>query len=165
MSWLWIVSLLLLGVVFLLAEVLLPGGIVGAFGAGFALAAVAMAGFWFGWDVAAALFVLCVVIGTIIIMFVLKHLPGSRLGRGLILEQSNSGAAGFVAQNQELVQLVGQTGVARSTLRPAGTATIAGQRIDVVTEGGFVQEGQPVRVVAVNGNRVVVRLVSPDAEQ
>jgi membrane-bound serine protease (ClpP class) len=124
-----------------------------------------MAGFFYGWDVAAALFVLCIVIGTIIIMFVIKHLPSSRLGKGLILEGSTSGAEGYVAQRQDLLALVGQDGVARSDLRPAGTATIAGQRVDVVTEGGFIDAGQAVRVVAVSGNRVVVRLVTPDVEQ
>jgi len=36
---------------------------------------------------------------------------------------------------------------------------ISGKRIDVVTEGPFIEPGTPVKVVAVEGMRVVVRSV------
>ena len=35
-------------------------------------------------------------------------------------------------------------------------AEIDGLRVDVVTEGGFVQVSQPVKVIKVEGNKVVV---------
>jgi len=53
--------------------------------------------------------------------------------------------------------LLDQTGTALSALRPAGTAVINGKRVDVVTEGQMIDPGTPVRVVAVEGMRVVVR--------
>ncbi len=53
---------------------------------------------------------------------------------------------------------VGQSGVARSPLRPGGRATFGDAvPIDVVTEGDYIDSGQPIRVIAVQGNRVVVR--------
>jgi membrane-bound serine protease (ClpP class) len=55
--------------------------------------------------------------------------------------------------------LSGQTGVASTDLRPAGIATIAGERVDVVTEGDFISNGTPIAVMRVDGNRVVVRKV------
>jgi membrane-bound serine protease (ClpP class) len=55
--------------------------------------------------------------------------------------------------------LLNQTGVASTDLRPAGIATIAGERVNVVTEGDFVPNGTPVTVMRVDGNRVVVRKV------
>ena len=42
-------------------------------------------------------------------------------------------------------------------LRPSGTALIDGERLDVVSEGDFVEPGQKVRVVKVEGLRIVVR--------
>ena len=48
-------------------------------------------------------------------------------------------------------------GVALTDLRPAGTAEIAGERLDVVAEEGWVSAGTPVRVVASEGWRLVVR--------
>jgi len=53
--------------------------------------------------------------------------------------------------------LIGQTGFASSFLRPAGVATIGGERIDVLTEGEFVSAGSAVRVTRVEGARIFVR--------
>jgi len=58
---------------------------------------------------------------------------------------------------------VGDRGVAESPLRPAGKAVFDNEFVDVVTEGAFVEPGRPVRVVKVQGNRVVVRAVASDA--
>ncbi|MBN2526562.1 MAG: hypothetical protein JXR76_09215 [Deltaproteobacteria bacterium] len=55
--------------------------------------------------------------------------------------------------------LVGKRGVAITALRPAGTARIENRRLDVVTEGGFIDVGSPVEVTLIDGPRVVVRQV------
>jgi len=52
---------------------------------------------------------------------------------------------------------VGATGTASTLLRPAGTSEIEGRRTDVVTEGAFVPAGTRIKIVAVVGNRVIVR--------
>ena len=56
--------------------------------------------------------------------------------------------------------LVGRTGIATSYLRPAGVATVDGQRVDVLTEGDFVPAGSTVRVSRVEGARVFVHRVA-----
>ena len=53
--------------------------------------------------------------------------------------------------------LVGKTGTAITPLRPAGTAEVDGERIDVVAEGDFVERGEKVQVVEVDGTRTVVK--------
>lgn len=55
--------------------------------------------------------------------------------------------------------LVNQEGVATTFLRPAGKATIGDELVDVVAEGSFIDPGRTVRVITVQGNRVVVREV------
>ncbi len=52
--------------------------------------------------------------------------------------------------------LRGRTGTAVSYLRPAGIASIDGHRVDVLTEGEFIAQGTPVRVVRVEGSRIFV---------
>jgi len=64
---------------------------------------------------------------------------------------------------QELADLAGKQGVAVTNLRPAGSAEIDGERYDVVTDGEFVEPGTAVRVLEVEGFRVVVEPV-PDSE-
>ncbi|HEY5424959.1 MAG TPA: NfeD family protein, partial [Candidatus Tumulicola sp.] len=56
--------------------------------------------------------------------------------------------------------LHGLTGTAASYLRPAGIAAIEGRRVDVLTEGEFIPQGTPIRVVRVEGSRIFVEAVS-----
>lgn len=56
--------------------------------------------------------------------------------------------------------LRGQTGTAASFLRPAGIAAIDGRRVDVLTEGEFIAQGTPIRVVRVEGARIFVEAIS-----
>lgn len=51
----------------------------------------------------------------------------------------------------------GESGTALTMLRPAGKARIGERVIDVISEGPFISANVPLEVVAVNGNRVVVR--------
>ncbi len=55
---------------------------------------------------------------------------------------------------------VGKCGEAESFLRPAGIARFEGRRVDVTSEGEFVEKGQPVEIVRIEGNRVIVRAKS-----
>jgi membrane-bound ClpP family serine protease len=56
----------------------------------------------------------------------------------------------------DLSALTGRFGVALTDLRPAGRAEIAGLRTDVVSATTFIQKHTPIRVVFVEGSRVVV---------
>ena len=58
--------------------------------------------------------------------------------------------------------LEGKTGKALTPLRPAGIVDVDGERIDAVTEGGFVAKDSLVRVVEITGNRVLVKAIVPD---
>jgi len=56
-------------------------------------------------------------------------------------------------------ELVGQTGTAVTPFRPAGILEVDGRRIDAVSEGAFIPAGTPVRIVSVEGPRVLVRAI------
>jgi membrane-bound serine protease (ClpP class) len=51
---------------------------------------------------------------------------------------------------------VGEVGVARTILRPAGKAEFGAALVDVVTDGEFLDPGVKVRVTMVEGDRVLV---------
>lgn len=55
-----------------------------------------------------------------------------------------------------LTRLAGQKGRALTPLRPGGAALIGDERVDVVTEGKFVEADTPITVIHIEGNRVVV---------
>ena len=53
---------------------------------------------------------------------------------------------------------VGKSGKTVTDLRPSGWINVENQKIFVVTEGEFVEKDKPVRILSVDGNRVVVRI-------
>lgn len=146
-----IITLFVVGAVLMFLETLLPGMITGIVGFLCWVAAVI-----FGYREYGAptgnLILIGVLLGMVVgIFFWLKFFPQSRIA-GLFISQRTVGELGV--EKSELLQL---TGVAISQLRPSGTAFINGKRVDVVTEGALIERGASIRVVAVEGIRVVVR--------
>ena len=53
--------------------------------------------------------------------------------------------------------LQGETGIADTDLHPSGWVRVKDQRIFVVSEGEFIEEGKEIKILSVDGNRVLVR--------
>lgn len=51
---------------------------------------------------------------------------------------------------------VGDWGVAISPLRPAGKARFGDRYLDVITDGSYIENGGQVRIIEIQGNRIVV---------
>lgn len=65
---------------------------------------------------------------------------------------------GTVPSSVELM-LLGQQGVSLTMLRPAGKARMNERIVDVVSEGPFIAADATIEVIAVTGNKIVVRQV------
>lgn len=65
--------------------------------------------------------------------------------------------------DQKLASLLGRTVRAATVLRPSGAVEVEGERFDVVTNGEFVEAGELVKVVAVQGQRVIVERALPES--
>ena len=89
---------------------------------------------------------------------ILKRLPQSdRLFRSRIfLASSTDRDSGFESALSR-PDLVGSEGVAITDLRPSGTGLFEDERLDVVSESEWIEEGTPIRVVSSEGYRHVVR--------
>ncbi len=96
------------------------------------------------------------VLTTAVFIAWLRHLPNSTRFRGLILADGLNASDGFVSARVRS-DLVGKEGLAVTDLRPAGTVLVGEERIDVVTEGDYIQAGTAVRVIRAEGHRHVVR--------
>jgi len=88
---------------------------------------------------------------------VLRFLPRLPFGRRLILETALTAREGFASAPETDRAWLGKRGTAAAPLRPAGIADIEGERVDVVSDGDFIDGGDPITVVRVDGNRIVVR--------
>lgn len=160
MSLAWPILLLALGVLLIFAEV---------FFVSFGLLAVLAAAAFIGACVAAfsistavgVNFLIAVAIlvpATVLLAFHL--LPRSPLGRFFVAKGLSFAAT--PSYDPRDLGLSGKRGVAEGPLRPAGIARIEGRRVDVVTRGELIDEGQPIQVLEVSGNRVVVGRATPE---
>ena len=94
-----------------------------------------------------------------LIAVLVKYLPSSPLYRRIALVSALPGGDGSAIPESARSVHAGMTGSAKTMLRPSGKADFAGHPVDVVTEGGFIEAGATVRVVLVEGARVVVESV------
>ncbi len=175
----WHVVLFFIGLVLLMAELfVIPGfGIAGASGivcmfAGLVLMVVPTTGQ--GWmpmpapEVARVLresvlyTILSIVVSCIAFYFMAKHFGSIPVLNRMILHTTAPGSPGTGASNVAggsgsfLGITQGALGQAVTDLRPSGTVEINNQIVDVVTLGDWIETGAKVRVVDIQGNRVVV---------
>jgi membrane-bound serine protease (ClpP class) len=90
-------------------------------------------------------------------LLMLRYLPRLPLGRRLILETGLPAGQGYASAPEGDRIWVGKGGTALSPLRPAGIAEVDGERVDVVSDGEFIESGSLIVVSRVDGNRIVVR--------
>lgn len=77
----------------------------------------------------------------------------------LSLKRELSRQDGVVSQKQDLEACLHMEGVSVTDLRPSGIAEIQDRRLDVVTDGEYIEAGTPIVVTGVTGNRIVVQRV------
>lgn len=107
---------------------------------------------------AGAVMAMALVITTAVFIAWIRHLPTSERWSGLLLRTATDSGAGFVSAPAR-PDLVGVQCVAHTDLRPSGNAFVAGERLDVVTEGEFIKAGTPITIIQSDGYRHVVRAI------
>jgi membrane-bound serine protease (ClpP class) len=108
------------------------------------------------WQLAASL-----VLSVIFTYFLFKFLPKTRIWNNFILKEkirSNSGYDGTI-EDKKNEPLLGKEGIALSDLRPSGIALIDELRVDVVTQGEYVDKGNKIKVIAKDGIRIIVKKI------
>ena len=154
------IFLFALGLTLVIAEVLFPSFGMLSVLATICFVAAAVVAFRESMVLGVGLVVVCVILVPMTVYFGFKHiLPKSFVGRHIIHSDLVSTDGHAAGTDLELRDLLGAEGTARSYLRPAGVADIGNKRVNVVTEGQMVARGTRVKVVHVEGNRVVVRPV------
>lgn len=150
------IILQLIGVLVLITEIIIPsGGILG-------IITIGLMGY--------SLYLVFTTISTFagmvfviadIIMFPIVLFAGIKLlvKSPATLKTSLSKTDGYSSQPEELLAFIGLTGTVVTDLRPAGTAMINNRRVDVVSRGEYIDKGSEIAVLAVEGNRVVVKEV------
>lgn len=151
------VSLIIIGILLVAVEIfLIPGfGFGGLAGLILMLSGVYLAADTFAQG---ALYLIIAFLATGLLIYV-----GVKTGRlkkiwgKIFLGERQNINEGFVAPKADYIKFLGKTGTALTLMRPAGSAIIGEERVDVVSEGSFIERGATIKVIAVEGSRIIVR--------
>jgi membrane-bound serine protease (ClpP class) len=151
------------GVVLLALEMfVIPGfGVAGILGilavlAGLSLSLVGAGTTWAAVMAAVGRVALSLLLALVGFLAVLRFLPHLPFGRRLILDTELAALTSGAPPADER-RFLRVHGTAVSPLRPAGIADLAGERVDVVSQGEYIDAGEAIEVIRVEGNRIVVR--------
>ncbi|HPS02262.1 MAG TPA: NfeD family protein [Candidatus Sumerlaeota bacterium] len=180
------ILLFLLGIIFIILEIfVLPGfGLAGILGIVLVTFSLILAmvrlmpnpnipelGYNYGMLREALKNFLLVFAGAIPLVWVLSRiLPGFPIFRRIVLEPFNPSKAApaptpglVLGKRPEPEDMIGKIGVAQTDLHPAGFALVEGRRLDVVTQGNYIAQGQQIRIVEIHKNVYMVEMVQqPD---
>jgi membrane-bound serine protease (ClpP class) len=147
------------GIVAIILEVFVPAaGIIGIAGVGSIIASVVIAYQRLGSLVGSIYLAVVLVMVPVFIVLYFRFFPRSPVGRWLISQDRQGPDKGYSSFTPEkYVDLIGKEGTSLTILRPAGMVRIDGQKYSAVTGGEFIDKDKTIKVVKVEGSRVVVR--------
>jgi membrane-bound ClpP family serine protease len=96
------------------------------------------------------------IIGAFCSLLFLKVLPKREVWSKLALKDTLSSEAGYNSINMGYKELEGQVGIADTDFRPSGTLRIGENQYSAVSDGQWIKKGTSVRVLNVNGTRILV---------
>lgn len=112
-----------------------------------------------GNDIVGALLVcavLLVILAAMLVLFVHSFQSG-KLSKSKIVLQENIESSSTPLEEASYQELIGKEGIAITPLRPAGIVEIEGNRVNVQTDGSFIDANQKVTVVSVENLRIIVK--------
>jgi len=154
--------LIVIAAVLLVIEIFVP-----SFGllTGCAIASLA-GGIWVFFDKSAvngwAGVALTAVVMPIVWVITYKMFPNTSFGKSVSLEGPEREKGDAIPDTSDLVGMLGQTGVVITPLRPVGMCEFDGERLECVAETGFVENGETVKVIHVEGTQLTVRMLEND---
>lgn len=155
-----IIICFVLGIGLLIVEALMPGFGIAGF-SGVALEAVALVLTWQQHGTLATLGMLLIVLAVLAIAIStsLHSLTKGKLSKSsLVNRHTESNDAGY-RSNEDMQVFLGREGTATTALRPTGMGEFDGVRLNVVSEGDFIESGTKIRIEQIEGSRIVVKPV------
>jgi membrane-bound ClpP family serine protease len=107
---------------------------------------------------ALVMFIVILALLGLMLAIAIQSASKGRLSKILILHSEQRKESGYIG-TEDLNYFLDSEGEALTILRPAGTADFKGVKLDVVTEGDFISKGEKVKVIKVQGRRIVVRKI------
>ena len=144
-----------IGVLFVIIELFVVGAIIGIIGITLIVLSIVTLGdnlIFMIANVVVAL-ILSIIEWVVLVKIFKRNIP---FLEKVVLKDSTNAEAGYTS-HEDRSYLVGQTATTSTDLRPAGIITYNNERIDAVSDGSFILRNKQVKILEVEGTRVVVR--------
>lgn len=151
------IAIFIVGIIFIIIEILTPTiGLLAGLGVVAILYSLILA---MGGDIDAMLMMaISFVIAIIIFALIIKKLPTSKLWSKIILTKTSYSEEGYVS-SIDYSSYLHKEGIVLTELRPSGSVKIDDDVLDVVSEGSYIGKGEKIRVVKIEGMRIIVRKI------
>lgn len=145
---------MMVGVALLVLEVFVPGfGLPGISGLILVSAGIIMTWIHYGMVAGLAVTLIALAVAGISISVSIKSASTGKISKSaLVLNEVTA-----PVDTEEADALVGKEGETLTVLNPVGVAEFDGVRLNVVSEGSYLDKGVKVRVLQVEGNKILVR--------
>jgi membrane-bound ClpP family serine protease len=95
------------------------------------------------------------------LVFFLRTLEQTSLGKNILLPKTDpDDVVPYKSEAAALERLIGRVGTTLTPMNPGGMVRVENERLHATTEGMLLSLGDPVEVIAIQGNRVIVRRAS-----
>ncbi len=155
------ISLFILGLIAIIVELFVPaGGLIGVLGVGLVISSVISAYTKFGLVIGTIFLLISIIFLPILFVLTFKIFPHTFAGKIFILKDSQKKEQGFTSHDEEkFIVVLKKEGITLTPLRPIGLARIDNKKYNVTTTGEFINKEEKIRVIKVEGNKIVVRKV------
>ena len=136
----------------------MPGfGIPGISGCALLGAGVIMTWIQFGAKVGLGVTVVVLALLAILISIAMRSVAKGKLGKSeFVLNEDMSSER---EEKDDMLSLIGEVGEVSTVLRPVGVAEFECGRLNVMTEGEYIERGAKVKITRVDGTNVFVKKV------
>ena len=153
------IILFVIGLLLLLAEIFfIPGfGLAGIGGITAVLTSIFLT---FG-NIVQATYSILIALGVSIIglLLLIKYIPSTRTWRKFVLSTEQKKELGYTVGTKDLKLLNGKEGIAITPLRPSGIVEVNGKKLNALTRGEYVDSNTKIKIISVEGNKIVVEAV------
>lgn len=143
------IILIIVGIVFLVAEIFIPSfGVTGVMG----IIAIIVGIFVSAESIEQGIIMFLVILALVLVlMFIAYRLVASRKSPLILKDNLNE------EEEADIEYFLNKEGEALTTLRPSGKGSFDGVRLDVLSEGDFIKKGSRVIITSIVGKKIFVK--------
>lgn len=154
-----IILLFALGILLLVVEVIVPGGILGVIGGLMMIGGSVLAFMEYGIGGGTLAVALALAMALLAFFLEVRLLSKSRLGKRAFLTSQVTGVS--AALGREARELIGQAAESLTMLSPSGYVRVNGQRYEAFCQSGQVPAGTALEVIDADNFRLIVAQTNP----